>query len=264
SAARTIVTKVFGLLVLLDDTFDVQATLEESQTLDEALQRWDESTVSLLPEYLRMFYIKTLSTFNEIEEMLEPSQKHRIAYVIKEYQLQSRYSMEEAKWFNENYMPSFKERLDVSIKTSGLPLLFFTTLTGAGHVVNNEVFEWALSMPDMLQATAEVGRFLNDIPSYKSGKCKKDAASTVECYMKEYGKTGEEAMAAMAAMVEQAWRRINRACIDMKRTVEPAAQFLVNTTRSLETYYLHGKDGLTYGRDLKNIITFLFLKQVPI
>ena len=39
SIARIILTRVFGLLVLLDDTFDVQATLEESQMFDEALQR---------------------------------------------------------------------------------------------------------------------------------------------------------------------------------------------------------------------------------
>ncbi|CAN6226640.1 unnamed protein product [Urochloa humidicola] len=96
------------------------------------------------------------------------------------------------------------------------------------------------------------------------GKCKKDVASTVECYMKEYGTTGEEAVAAMSAMVEKAWRRINRGCIEVKHAAEPAAQFLVNTTRVLEAYYLHGRDGLTYGRDLKELITLLFLKQVHV
>jgi hypothetical protein len=40
--------------------------------------------VSLLPEYLRMFYIKTLSNFKEIEDTLEPCEKYRMAYVIKE------------------------------------------------------------------------------------------------------------------------------------------------------------------------------------
>lgn len=39
SAARIILTKMFGLLVLIDDTFDVRATFEESQMLDDALQR---------------------------------------------------------------------------------------------------------------------------------------------------------------------------------------------------------------------------------
>ena len=41
SIARIILAKMYVLLVLLDDTFDVRATFEESQMLDEALQRYD-------------------------------------------------------------------------------------------------------------------------------------------------------------------------------------------------------------------------------
>ena len=41
SVARIILAKLYALLVLLDDTFDVRATFEESQMLDEALQRYD-------------------------------------------------------------------------------------------------------------------------------------------------------------------------------------------------------------------------------
>ncbi|RCV39533.1 hypothetical protein SETIT_8G232200v2 [Setaria italica] len=156
SAARIILTKVFGLLVLIDDTFDVRATFEESQMLDDALQRWDESMVSLIPEYLRMFYIKTLSNFNEIEDTLEPYEKYRMAYVKKEYQFQSKSSIQQAKWFNENCTPSFKEHLDVSLMATGLPLLFFTALMRAGQAINNEAFEWAFDMPDMFYANIEV------------------------------------------------------------------------------------------------------------
>jgi len=82
--------------------------------------------------------------------------------------------------------------------------------------------------------------------------------------MKEYGMTEEEAMAAVAEMVEQAWRRINRAYMEMDRTVEPAARLLLGMTRMLEIYYLHGRDGLTYGRDIKDLVAFLFLEQVPL
>ena len=46
--------------------------------------RWDESAVSLLPEYLRMYYIKLLSNYNDIENILEPSVKYRMAYVKRQ------------------------------------------------------------------------------------------------------------------------------------------------------------------------------------
>ncbi|KAL6616440.1 hypothetical protein ACP70R_038710 [Stipagrostis hirtigluma subsp. patula] len=94
------------------------------------------------------------------------------------------------------------------------------------------------------------------------GKNKMDVASSVECYMKEHGTTAEEAVAAIAEMVEQAWRRINGASMEMNRTLQLAAQRLVDMTRILEIYYLRGRDGLTYGRDLKELITFIFLQHI--
>ncbi|KAL6616441.1 hypothetical protein ACP70R_038711 [Stipagrostis hirtigluma subsp. patula] len=265
SRARIMFTKVFGLLVLMDDTYDVHATFEECQLFDKAIQRWDESVASILPEYLRMLYLIMLSTFNEIENILEPYEKHRMAYIRKWYKLQSENYLQEAEWVNKNYIPSFKEHTDqVSVITTGLPLLFLVGLMGEGQVVTKEAFHWALNMPDMVRASAEVGRFLNDIASYKLGKNKKDVASSVECYMKEHGTTGEEALEAIAVMVEHAWRRINKARMEMDRTMLPAVQRLLNMTRMLEIYYLHGRDGLTYSRDLKELVTFLFVKQVPV
>jgi eudesmane-5,11-diol synthase len=97
------------------------------------------------------------------------------------------------------------------------------------------------------------------------GKCKNDAPSAVECYMKEYGTMGEEAMAAVTEMMEQAWRRMNRDYIEMKGTIKLAAQCLLNLGRSFETFYLHGsKDGLTYGGDVKDLIILYFLKEVHV
>ncbi|PUZ45784.1 hypothetical protein GQ55_8G252500 [Panicum hallii var. hallii] len=277
SVARIILAKLYALFVLLDDTFDVRATIEESQMLDEALQSLlviplfcaapqlyaycrctiilkYEGTVSLLPEYLRMCYIKLLSTFNNIEDILEPSVKYRMAYVKRQ-----------TKWLNENCTPSFKEQIDVAVMVTGFQLMFLTALTGAGQVVNNEAFGRAHNMPDMSHATAEIVRFINDIAAYKLGKCKNDAPSVVECYMKEYGMTEEEAMVAVAEMVEQAWRRMNRDYIEMKGTIKLAAQCLLNLGRSFETFYLHGnKDGVTYGSDVKELITLYFLKEVHV
>jgi hypothetical protein len=83
--------------------------------------------------------------------------------------------------------------------------------------------------------------------------------------MKEYGTAEEEVMVAVAEMVEQAWRRMNRDYIEMKGTIKLAAQCLLNLGRSFETFYLHGnKDGVTYGSDVKELITLYFLKEVHV
>jgi len=266
SHIRIVFTKVFVLLGLMDDTYDVHATLEECQMLNEAIQRWDETAATSLPKYMRMLYIKTLRNINGIEDILEPFEKYRMmAYIQKQYKLQSNNYLQEAKWSNGKHIPSLKEHADVTLMSTGLPFLFSLALMAAGQVVvTKESLEWALSVPTMVRASGEIGRLLNDISSYKRGKNKNDVASTVESYMKEHGATGEEAMAAIKTMVEQAWRRINGACMELGRTMQPALQWLVAMTRMLEVFYLHGRDGLTYGYDIKEIVAFLFLKQVPV
>lgn len=94
------------------------------------------------------------------------------------------------------------------------------------------------------------------------GKNKKDVANAHECYMKEYGATGEEAFAFIANMTENAWRKINQACMEMDPAMLPAFKVaVVDLSRSMEIIYLGGKrDAYTFGSNLKDLVTSLFLK----
>ncbi|KAL6649982.1 hypothetical protein ACP70R_014206 [Stipagrostis hirtigluma subsp. patula] len=263
--ARIVLAKTIALSSLMDDTYDVRATVEECEKFDEAIQRWDERAVSILPKYLQMLYLKTLSTFHEFKDALEPNEKYRVSYVQKAYKLLSKYYLQQAKWSNENYMPSFKDHVDVSTMSSGAPMLTVATLMVAGDKATKEAFEWASSVPDMVHAGGEIGRFLNDIPTYKRGKNKKDQVSSLECYMNEHGAAVEEASAALYAMTEHAWRRINRACMEIDRTLLPGAQLaVVSLARTIEIIYLGGNDAYTFSGDLQGLVASLFLKPVPV
>jgi len=80
--------------------------------------------------------------------------------------LQSKKYLKEAEWFSKSYTPSFKAHVDVSLISTGLPMLFLVALMGAGKLATKEAFDWALHIPDMVRGCAETGRFLNDISSY--------------------------------------------------------------------------------------------------
>ena len=84
-----------------------------------------------------------------------------------QYKLQSNNYLQEAKWFYEKHIPSLKEHTDVTLMSTGLPFLFSLALMAAGQVVTKEALEWALSVPNMVRASGEIGRLLNDISSYK-------------------------------------------------------------------------------------------------
>ncbi|CAL4931148.1 unnamed protein product [Urochloa decumbens] len=264
SRSRIILTKIIGLATFMDDSYDCYATFEDCERFDEAIQRWEEqeSAVSIIPEYLRPLYLETLSHFNEFRGLMKPHEKHRMDYLIKEYKMQSRLYLQEAKWSSEKSMPTFKEHSKVSVMSSFVPTLCLVALVCAEEDVATEAaYEWAIRMPDMYIASGEIGRFLNDVSSYKRGK-NKDVASSVECYVKEHGVMGDEAAAAIAAMVELAWRRINKGCLEMDHEVLRAARIVVGMSATLEVMYLGGRDGYTFGKDIKDLVVPLFVEPM--
>ncbi len=182
-----------------------------------------------------------------------------------QFKQQSEYYLREAQWSSDKHMPSFAEHLDVSFMSIGYPTMAVVVLLcardGDGAAASMEASEWA---PSLVRAGGEVTRFLNDIASYKTGKSGKDAASTIECYMAERGVGGEEAVAAVAALVESAWRTINRACVEMDPNLLPAARLLVNLATTPEVIYFGGRDGYTVGADLKGLVTALFLDPLRV
>ena len=86
---------------------------------------------------------------------------------MTQYKLSSEYYLREAVLSSKKYRPSFKEHEEISIMTSGLPMLTLVTLMGYGDVASQEVFEWVDRVPGMVRAGSQVTRFLNDMSSYK-------------------------------------------------------------------------------------------------
>lgn len=259
--ARMILAKIFALLTLLDDTYDSHATLEDSRKLTEAIQRWDESAVYLLPEYLKKYYLKMMSNFTEFEDELEPNEKYRNVYNRKALQVLSRYYLQEAEWFHQSYMPSFEEQLNVSIMSSGSPMLAVGLLVGMGSdVATKEAFEWVIGCNDVVKACAEVGRFMDDMSAFKNGKNKNDVASSVECYINEHNVTSEVALAKIGSLVEEAWKTMNHARFEY-RAMLPVVQRVTNLTMCTAFMYHDKRDAYTYNEGLKETIESLFVKS---
>ncbi|KAF0887855.1 hypothetical protein E2562_004064 [Oryza meyeriana var. granulata] len=165
--ARMILAKFFMLTSLLDDTYDTHATLEECRKLNVAIQSWDASDVSVLPDYLKKFFLKVMSNFMEFENELEPHTKHCNAYNRKMFQLLSGYYLQEAEWFHNNYVPSFEEQIKVSVMSAGIQALSVCILVGMGDIVTNEALEWAIGNNDAVRAGGEVARFMDDMAAFK-------------------------------------------------------------------------------------------------
>ncbi|KAL6648161.1 hypothetical protein ACP70R_012385 [Stipagrostis hirtigluma subsp. patula] len=262
--ARMILAKIIALIILTDDTYDVRATLEECRKLNEAIQRWEESAISLLPEYLKKFYLKLISIFKEFEDELKPHEKYRVAFSRKAYQILSSNYLQEAEWFHGGYKPSFKDQVNVSTVCSGAPFACVGLIVGMGDdAATKEALEWAFGCTDAVKACAEVTRFLNDLASFKRGKNKNDVASSVECYISEHGVTSEIALAKIGSLIEDAWKTTNGARFE-RRELLPAMQRVINITISMPFMYNDKKDAFTNSNSLKGVIKRLFVNPIPL
>ncbi|XP_062191003.1 (S)-beta-macrocarpene synthase-like isoform X2 [Phragmites australis] len=81
SHSRIILTKIVAFITILDDTLDTYATTHESMLLAEAIDRWDEGAISLLPGYMKDFYLYLLKTFSSFEHELGPDKSYRVFYL---------------------------------------------------------------------------------------------------------------------------------------------------------------------------------------
>ncbi|XP_037416552.1 (S)-beta-macrocarpene synthase-like [Triticum dicoccoides] len=81
SYSRIIATKITAFMTIIDDILDTYGSTEESMQLAEAINRWDEGAVDVLPEYMKDIYLYLLETFRSFEEHLGPGKSYRVVYL---------------------------------------------------------------------------------------------------------------------------------------------------------------------------------------
>lgn len=258
---RSMFTKMLVLITTIDDTYDSHATIEECRKLHEAIQRWDERAVSLLPDYLKKLYIELLRTFKNIEAEMPRNINYDIAYLKKAIQNNVMGYLQEAEWSHKNHKPSFEEQINLTSVTIGTPALCVCMMAGMDNMEMKQTLEWTSSVPGPVIAAAKIGRFMNDIAAFERRKCKGDVASTVECYINDHGVTGEVAIARIDTLLEVEWRTLNQARFE-NRAMLPALQRIIGLARSATFFFDNRNDAYTSSKHLRRTIESFFVKPI--
>ncbi|XP_034570344.1 tau-cadinol synthase isoform X2 [Setaria viridis] len=229
----------------------------------KTISQWDESDISLLPEYIKKLFLKVIRNFKEFEDELEAHEKYRIAYARKGFQLISKSYLQEAEWSHHNYIPSFNDHVNVSTISAGAQLLCVGLLVGMGDVATKEAFEWTIGNNDAIRACAEVFRFMDDMADFKRGRNKMDVATSVECYIKEHNVSAEVALAKFGSFVDDAWKTLNHAIFE-HHALLPVLQRVTNLAMSMMLFFLDQRDRYTNSKELKETLKSQFVKHVPL
>ncbi|RVW31531.1 Valencene synthase [Vitis vinifera] len=181
------------------DIYDAYGTFEELELFTEAIERWDINSIDHLPEYMKHCYVALLDVYKEIEEEMEKKgNQYRVQYAI------------EAVGHSASTLTHTNNGRVYEDSTGNLRFTCLQPcLSGMGEIVTKEAFDWVISDPKIITASAVICRLMDDISSHKFEQKRGHVASGIECYMKQYGASEEEVYDEFQKQVVDAWRDIN-------------------------------------------------------
>ncbi|WKA11671.1 hypothetical protein VitviT2T_029147 [Vitis vinifera] len=155
-----------------------------------------------------------------------------------------------------------EEYMRIALVTSGYYMLTTMSFIGMGEIVTKEAFDWVISDPKIITASAVICRLMDDISSHKFEQKRGHVASGIECYMKQYGASEEEAYDEFQKQVVDAWRDINEEFLRPTVVPMPLLMRVLNLSRVMDVIYTGG-DGYTHvGKVMKNNVASLLIHPI--
>ncbi|KAM7468985.1 hypothetical protein LguiA_007168 [Lonicera macranthoides] len=171
---------------------------------------------------------------------------------------------EEAKWYNEGYVPTVEEYMKIALVSISYKMLAITSFVGMGKSITKQAFDWVSNNPLIVKASSVIARLMDDMASHQFEQERGHVASAVECYMKQHNATKEDACVEFNRRVANAWKDTNQECL--AQTVVPMnlLERVLNLSCVIEVLY-KDKDGFTHSTTrAKDFITSLLIDSVPI
>nr|G8H5M7.1 RecName: Full=Terpene synthase 9; Short=ShTPS9; AltName: Full=(1E,4E)-germacrene B synthase TPS9; AltName: Full=Alpha-humulene synthase TPS9; AltName: Full=Beta-myrcene synthase TPS9; AltName: Full=Germacrene A synthase TPS9; AltName: Full=Limonene synthase TPS9; AltName: Full=Terpinolene synthase TPS9 [Solanum habrochaites]AEM23825.1 sesquiterpene synthase [Solanum habrochaites] len=266
SRARKMMTKVLKMTSIIDDTFDAYATFDELEPFNDAIQRWDANAIDSIQPYMRPAYQAFLDIYSEMEQVLSKEGKlDRVYYAKNEMKKLVRAYFKETQWLNDcDHIPKYEEHMENSLVSGGYMMIPTTCLVGMEEFISIETFEWLMNDPLIVRASSLIARAMNDIVGHEVEQERGHVASLIECYMKDYGASKQEAYAKFKKDVTNAWKDINKEFFRPTEVPMFVLERVLNLTRAADTLYKE-KDAYTNAKGkLKNMINSILIESVKI
>ncbi|KAJ4718967.1 Sesquiterpene synthase [Melia azedarach] len=239
----------------------LQATHKEELS---AITRWDIGTIDILPEYMKIIYKTLLDIYDEIErELVKQGRSYCLRYAKEKMQELVAMDFVEAKWFNEGYVPTIEEYMEVALISVCNLMLATISFVGMGDIATKESFEWISSNPKIVKASSVICRLMDDIVSHKFEQSRGHVASAIECYTKQHGVSEEDAVNVFGKEVENAWKDMNQELLKPTAFPMPLMERVLNLARVMD--YLHkDSDSYTNAHLVKDQIASLLRDPLPL
>ncbi|CAN1157430.1 Probable terpene synthase 3 [Linum perenne] len=239
SMVRYLLTKITKLVSVTDDTYDVYGTIDELELFTSVVDRWDTSCMKDLPKYMRELFEAIIGVLEEIDEInSNQGRPYCFEYEKQAQKNQMKAYMVEARWLTEGKVPSIEEYRRAGIYSSTLPLLAYSAICGLGHKATKQVFDWLITDPKLMIVVADHGRLMDDVMSHQFEQKRWHIPSSVECYMKQYDVSRQEAVEAVNMMIDEDRKDINKEYLNRPSFVsKEVGSVFVGLARVMEVLY---------------------------
>ncbi|KAK4386056.1 Tricyclene synthase 0e23, chloroplastic [Sesamum angolense] len=128
SFQRIELTKPIAFIYLIDDIFDLYGTIHELTLFTQAINRWDDTAIDMLPEYMRMSYKALVDTTNEIAHNIHKKHGHNPINALKAtWASLCDAFLVEARWFARGELPTAQEYLTNGKVSTGMHVVLVVT-----------------------------------------------------------------------------------------------------------------------------------------
>ncbi|PKI61662.1 hypothetical protein CRG98_017886 [Punica granatum] len=183
------------LLSLAKLDFHLTQKLHQREVTEIA--RWDINAADELPGYMQVCYPALLDVYSGLEDMLAEQGRSYYLYYMKEaMKIMVQLYFQEAKWFNQQYIPTVEEYMEVAVVTLGYQMLIIASLLGMPEITTEDTFQWLLSNPKIVRASGAICRLMDDIASHKGKICNPDNQKN-SCTIQPDGDSNNERPSAL-------------------------------------------------------------------
>nr|XP_016437571.1 PREDICTED: (E,E)-germacrene B synthase-like [Nicotiana tabacum] len=267
SRARELMTKVLAIYTIIDDTYDAFATYDELVPFTDAIATYgcDISAMDSIPPSLRPTYQALVDLDTQIEEKLSrEGTLDRLYYAKIEMKKVARAYFKEAEWLNAGYIPKCDEYMkNANISTTSM-MGATISLALMEEPITKETFEWMINEPLILQASSAINRLKGDCIGHNLERQRKHIASFIECYMKEFGGSKQDAYAEAQKKITNAWEDMNKDFLCSTHDEVPTfvLELVINIARV--AYIFEENDFASAQGEFKDKINLLFVEPVNV
>ncbi|CAJ1977811.1 unnamed protein product [Sphenostylis stenocarpa] len=266
SECRKAITKMFGLVTIIDDVYDVYGTLDELELFTDAVERWNVDAVNTLPEYMKLCYLALYNAVNDTTYSILKEKGHgNLSYLSKSWRELCKAFIQEAKWSNNKIIPGFRQYLEnASVSSSGVTLLvpsYF--LVCQQQDITDQALESLTNFRGIVRSSCTIFRLCNDLATSADELERGETTNSITSYMHENGTYEEETREELSILIDGEWKKMNQERVLDSALPKSFVEIAINMARVSHCTYQYG-DGLGRPDYTTNNIKLLLVDPLPI